>query len=137
MTADKGDIPARETPDRRKDQRTPIELKVQYRRFNSFFSDYAKNISKGGLFIQTPKPLPIGTEFLFRLGIPERQAPFELRGEVKWIESEGDSPGMGIQFIYASETERADFKGLVEKLMVDKLGPNLAEKILQKSPRSR
>ncbi len=116
MTADKADITSDETQDRRKHQRAPIELKVQYWRFNSFFSDYAKNISKGGLFIQTPKP---------------------LRGEVKWIESQGDSPGMGIQFIYASETERADFEGLVEKLMVEKLGQDLVEKILQKSPKSR
>jgi len=137
MTADKGDIPPDEAQDRRKHQRAPIELKVQYWRFNSFFSDYAKNISKGGLFIQTPKPLPIGTQFLFRLGIPEQQAPFELRGEVKWIESQEDSPGMGIQFIYASETERAHFERMVEKLMVDKLGQDLAEKILQKRPRSR
>lgn len=137
MTADKADIAADQGQDRRRDERVPIELKVQYRRFNSFFSDYARNISKGGLFIQTPKPLPIGTEFLFRLGIPEQQAPFELRGEVKWIESEGDSPGMGIQFIYASETERAHFEGLVEKLMVDKLGQDLADKILQKSPTGR
>jgi len=137
MTADKADITSDEAQDRRKDERAPIELKLQYRRFNSFFSDYAKNISKGGLFIQTPKPLSIGTEFLFRLSIPEQPAPFELRGEVKWIESQGDSPGMGIQFIYASETERADFEGLVEKLMVEKLGQDLVEKILQKSPKSR
>ena len=44
--------------------RAPIELKVDYKKLNSFFADYTKNISKGGTFIKTKKPLPIGTRLL-------------------------------------------------------------------------
>ena len=62
--------------------RAPIELKVDYKKLNSFFADYTKNISKGGTFIKTKKPLPIGTRFLFKLTVPSRDAPFELLGEV-------------------------------------------------------
>jgi type IV pilus assembly protein PilZ len=29
---------------------------------NAFFADYTKNISRGGTFIRTDKPLDIGTE---------------------------------------------------------------------------
>jgi len=54
--------------DRRGDSRAPIELKVEYKRLNSFFADYTKNISRGGSFIGTEKPLPVGTEFVFALG---------------------------------------------------------------------
>ncbi len=39
--------------DRRKDQREPIELQVSYKRLNTFFADYTRNISRGGTFIGT------------------------------------------------------------------------------------
>jgi len=34
--------------DRRREARAPIELKVEYKRLNTFFYDYTKNISRGG-----------------------------------------------------------------------------------------
>ena len=57
-----------------RDVRRPIELKVEYKRLNTFFADYTKNISRGGTFIKTARPLPIGTEFLFKLFIPGTRA---------------------------------------------------------------
>ncbi len=116
----------------RNSPRAPIELKVEYRKVNSFFADYTKNISKGGTFIKTKKPLPIGTQFLFKLTVPNRAAPFELLGEVAWAKTEGDEPGMGIRFIYSGDHQRSDFEGLVEKMMVDSLGPLLSDKLLDK-----
>lgn len=119
-------------PDQRQQVRVPIELKVDYKKLNSFFADYTKNISKGGTFIKTKKPLAIGTRFLFKLTVPQREAPFELLGEVVWSKADGDEPGMGIRFIYNSDTQRAEFEGVVEKLMADSLGPDLTEKLLKK-----
>ena len=63
----------------RREPRAPIELKVDYKKLNSFFADYTKNISKGGTFIKTKRTLPIGTRFLFKLTVPGRESPFELR----------------------------------------------------------
>ena len=77
---------------------------------------------KGGTFIKTKKPLPIGTRFLFKLTVPQREAPFELLGEVVWSKADGEEPGMGIRFIYSDDTQRADFEGVVEQLMADSLG---------------
>ena len=47
--------------------RAPIELKVDYKKLNTFIADYTKNISKGGTFIKTDRPLKVGTEFVFKL----------------------------------------------------------------------
>src|SRR4051794_3479261 len=116
----------------RREPRAPIELKVDYKKLNSFFADYTKNISKGGTFIKTKKPLPIGTRFLFKLSVPQRGAAFELLGEVVWSKGDGDEPGMGIRFIYADPTQRQDFEGLVEKLMADSLGTELTDRLLKK-----
>ncbi len=119
-------------PENRTAYRAPIELKVDYKKMNSFFADYTKNISKGGTFIKTKKPLPIGTQFLFKLTVPRRDNPFELLGEVVWSTSSGDDPGMGIRFIYETDAQRNDFEGVVEDLMAGALGPELAVKLLKK-----
>lgn len=119
-------------PEHRQYARAPIELKVDYKKLNSFFADYTKNISKGGTFIKTKKPLAIGTRFLFKLTVPQRTEPFELLGEVVWSKADGDEPGMGIRFIYSNDSQRADFEGVVEKLMADSLGADLTEKLLKK-----
>src|SRR3954452_19792853 len=96
--------------DRRREQRAPIELKVEYKRINSFFADYTKNISKGGTFIATSKPLPIGTVFLFKLTIPGLEAPLQLNGKVAWLvtpkAATSEQPaGMGIRFQYRDDSE--------------------------------
>jgi type IV pilus assembly protein PilZ len=118
--------------ERRRERRAPIELKVEYKRLNTFFYDYTKNISKGGTFIKTKKPLPIGTRFLFKLTVPQREEPFELLGEVVWSQGDAEEPGMGIRFIYNDERQRGEFEGVVERLMADSLGTQLAEKLLNK-----
>ena len=119
-------------PDQREHARAPIELKVDYKKLNSFFADYTKNISKGGTFIKTAKPLPIGTRFLFKLSVPQRTDPFELLGEVVWSTTEGEEPGMGIRFVYTDDGQRTDFEAIVEQLMANSLGSELTSKLLNK-----
>ncbi len=119
-------------PEGREHLRAPIELKVDYKKLNSFFADYTKNISKGGTFIKTKKPLPIGTRFLFKLSVPQRPAAFELIGEVVWASSDGEEPGMGIKFVYSDDSQRTDFETVVEHLMTDSLGADLAGRLLNK-----
>lgn len=120
---------------RRVNARKPIELKVEYKRLNAFFADYTRNISNGGTFIQTKKPLPIGTEFVFKLQVPKLDEPLSIEGQVRWINEAGsqeeDGPGMGIRFIYHKDSERRAIEELVEGLMVDSLGRLLTAKLLE------
>ncbi|HEX4406788.1 MAG TPA: TIGR02266 family protein [Polyangia bacterium] len=130
--------------DRRREARALIELKVEYKRLNTFFYDYTKNISKGGTFIKTEKPLGIGTVFLFKLMLPAQVETVALRGEVRWIVKEGEplppqappghEPGMGIKFVYDSAEQRRTFERLVEKMMVDSLGPLIYARLVKPSP---
>jgi type IV pilus assembly protein PilZ len=126
--------------ERRDDLRVPIELRVEYKKLNTFFADYTKNICKGGTFIRTKKPLDVGTIFLFQLSVPTLTQPIEIRGEVKWIKRDGEAPppgvsedheaGMGIRFIYDTPDERQAVEGTVERMMVDSLGPLLYNKLI-------
>lgn len=124
--------------DRRANARIPIALRVEYKRVNSFFADYTRNISKGGTFIATARPLPIGTEFVFELAVPDLPEPLRLRGVVEWRveapESGAEQPaGMGIRFRYADTDEREKVHAIVEALAVAKLGPIVGKKLLNPS----
>jgi type IV pilus assembly protein PilZ len=124
---------------RRTHGRAPIELKVEYKRVNTFFADYTKNISRGGTFIATERPLPVGTEFVFALGVPSMTEPLRLRGKVVWITDVADaSPanpaGMGIEFQYRDATERHEKEAQVERLLISELGEHLAAKLLGRPP---
>jgi type IV pilus assembly protein PilZ len=131
--------------DRRKDGRHPIELKVEYQRLNTFFSDYTRNISKGGTFIRTNRPLDVGTEFVFKLYIPRLDEPLRIRGQVQWVVTEADAaagsggedgPGMGIRFQFVDDEERKGIERTVEKLMIDSLGQLLTSRLLEQSRRT-
>jgi type IV pilus assembly protein PilZ len=123
--------------ERRRGARTPIELKVEYRRLNTFFADYTKNISRGGTFIATDRPLPEGTEFIFALGIPNMEEPLRLTGRVCWIvktesATKANPAGMGIEFLFTGHEDRRAIERTVEKLMVDELGEHIVERLLNK-----
>jgi type IV pilus assembly protein PilZ len=116
-------------------QRQAIELSVEYKRLNTFFADYTRNISKGGTFIRTERPLDVTTEFVFALTIRGLDEPLRLRGRVKWIVSVADatpnSPaGMGIEFMYVNDAERRATESIVEKLMAEELGDGLTARLL-------
>jgi type IV pilus assembly protein PilZ len=123
--------------ERRRGERTAIELNVEYKRLNTFFADYTRNISKGGTFIRTERPLDCDTEFVFALTIRGLEEPLRLRGRVKWIvkpsDATADSPaGMGIEFQYKDDAERRATEEIVEQLMADELGESLSQKLLGK-----
>ncbi|MET0389924.1 MAG: TIGR02266 family protein [Polyangiales bacterium] len=126
--------------ERRQRPRAPIELTVEYERLNSFFADYTKNISRGGTFVRTERPLDIGTEFVFKLGVPSLPEPLVLSGTVQWVVREQDATperpaGMGIGFVFQNESDRTQLEGQVEQLMQSELGPALAHKLLARGGR--
>ena len=120
-------------PDRRRAHRAPIQLKVEYRRLNGFFADYTRNLSRGGTFIRTERPLPTGTVFEFQLFVPHLEQPLAVRGEVSWIVTDAQAtpeqePGRGIRFL--DDETRELLERTVERLMNDSLGPALSDKLL-------
>ncbi len=135
--------------DLRDNARQPITLRVDYKRVNMFFSDYTKNISKGGTFIKTKNPLPIGTEFVFVMSFPGVTPTLELAGEVVWIAGEDDAEptgqqtpgtsreageaGMGIKFKFTNDGERERVARFVEGMMTERLGQHISSKLLQKT----
>jgi type IV pilus assembly protein PilZ len=132
-------------PEPRVEARRPIELKVEYKRLNTFFADYIKNISRGGTFIKTSRPLPVGTEFLFKLYVPGRDVPFTIHGEVHRI-LEGQSPhegdgdgeaGMAIRFTYREGDPQREIARIVDGMMTESLGPRLYARLMEHAHKRR
>jgi type IV pilus assembly protein PilZ len=115
---------------KRSSSRAPIELKVAYERVNAFIADYTRNISRGGTFIKTQRPLPPGTEFVFTLTVPGIGDPLSIKGCVRWIVTEDEAgsdnerpdPGMGIQYRYDTDGERQEVQRRVGALIKAQLG---------------
>ena len=108
--------------DKRFRQRVPIEDKVQIvcDDMNKFMTEYADNISSGGMFIKTANPFPTGTRFNLELCIGTTGQKISGVGEVVWTKefsSAGDKrpSGMGIRFVELHGTSKALIAELIEK----------------------
>ena len=119
-----------------------MRLRIDYEQMNAFFADYTRNISKGSTFIKTSRPLEVGSRCQFSLSLPALPVPLVLEGEVVWIlsaeaaQQSGAKPGMGIRFVYEGNEQRQSLEELVEKMMIDSLGPLIYSRLVKKTPKS-
>ncbi len=124
-----------ESSERRESGRAPLELPVEYERLNTLLSDYTHNISQGGTFIRTDRPLQVGTAICFTIRAPQLEPPILLRGVVRWVvdakQAGSDRPaGMGIAFVYDSPQEKEAVELRLDGLMADALGAATFEKLM-------
>jgi uncharacterized protein (TIGR02266 family) len=89
----------------------------------SFLSDWATNISQGGIFVNTRNPLPVGTVVKLIIQLPGAGFPFDIAGRVtrvaEWDNRLNLAPGMGIEFIDLDGPKRERIDTFVEKLRKD------------------
>jgi uncharacterized protein (TIGR02266 family) len=94
----------------RRHERVPFSgLEVEFRTPGAFLVAYSTNLSKGGMFVETASPLPIGSEVTLRFTIPG-ESTMEVHGVVAWVQAwaAGDKPqGMGIRFEQLDERHGA------------------------------
>lgn len=81
-------MPTSSDGDNRAFPRAEIELRVEYAKPELLASDYTRNVSRGGIFVRTPYPLPVGTQFLLRLRVP---GELEGAGKGSGAESEAEA----------------------------------------------
>jgi len=61
---------------------------------------HSRNISLGGMFVETAQALPVQTTIQVRFRVPTQPEPIDVTGEVRWVEAGGvgQLSGMGIRF---------------------------------------
>src|SRR5689334_19059671 len=82
-----------------------MRIKLKYPDVETFIQKYAVNISRGGIFIATKQPKPVGTvvRFEFLLANAEQTSLIRGEGQVQWTrEYDPATPtkahGMGVKF---------------------------------------
>ena len=112
-----GSVPGGQEARRRRALRVPTHLKVRCSHDSADQLNVASEISEGGLFLATEKPLAPGTPLHLDLEGLGDGSPLEVEGVVVWVrdQSAGDSPpGMGIRFTNLDDVQRQAVDYLVE-----------------------
>jgi len=99
----------------RSDLRVQKTLSLTYKDNMAFVRAYLGNISSGGIFIKTDKPLNQGEQFLLRLQLPELPDPLKISCEVVWARGSAEATprepaGMGVKFLEMSKKDNEVLK---------------------------
>ena len=96
--------------DRRQYERRPITIQVRYRALDTFFYDYALNLSLGGIYIKTRRPLARGSDVELEFEVPGAPRLFRTLGKVVRVvlpgEDEMEPSGMAIEFNPLSDEDK-------------------------------
>lgn len=96
---------AAEQKNKRRTSRAPLIVeKIPVEDGQKTFFGYAKNISRGGIFIATVKPREPGEVFMIEMTLPLKpKHTFRCRSEVVWKrhfeKKSPNEPGMGLRFL--------------------------------------
>ncbi len=107
--------------ERRASPRADIVVRVNYQNVDSLFSEFARNINDGGLFVETETPQPIGTKVELEFKLPGADQPIKVVGNVVRTVSadQGESDaaaGMGIEFENLDSDVRQQINEIIQKL---------------------
>jgi len=111
---------ARTRGDQRRSERIDLVVRVDYKTVDELFSEFARNINEGGMFIETDSPPDLGSPVELEFRIPGSDEPIQVMGRVVRA-SEGTSdepPGMGIEFENLDVQSRELINQLVRNLRV-------------------
>lgn len=105
--------------EKRRGPRIPTRLLVHYESLGALRQAVIRNISRGGLFIETAFTPAIGTPLLLRLRVGDCGEDMELPAEVVSVNLRPDlssrAPGMGVKFANLSPEQQAAVDRLFER----------------------
>ncbi len=84
---------------RRSDRRYERRVAIDFTYEGTAYSSHTRNISLGGVFIDTDRTLPFGARLGLKFKVPTQAEPIEVEGQVRWLEmEEGRLRGIGVRF---------------------------------------
>jgi uncharacterized protein (TIGR02266 family) len=93
--------------DKRRHNRVPVEVDIDFSSESNFYNGFTENISEGGVFVATYELKPMGEKVTMKFRLPDSEETIECEGEVRWIrvanqDTPDVSPGLGLQFVNMS-----------------------------------
>jgi uncharacterized protein (TIGR02266 family) len=98
--------------EKRQHNRVTISAVVNLSSEDNFYAGDARDISLGGLYVESASGLPIGTEVTALLKLPSKV--LSLRAEVVWSVSKGSKTfGMGLRFLNLPAPAKRDIEAFM------------------------
>lgn len=95
--------------ERRKFPRIDTSIKVNFDNGMESFTEFTLNLSLGGLYIKTIRPLAMDSVITVDFKLPGFEHTFSINGKIVWRKTEGtgeEPPGMGIEFMDLSSEDK-------------------------------
>ena len=92
--------------------RAPCRIPINYAAYDRLYTNYIKNISPSGLFIQTQRPLLVGDEIIMTFRLESDEKPLKLKGEI----ARADRDGVGVEFKDISPEAEEMLRALLQQL---------------------
>jgi uncharacterized protein (TIGR02266 family) len=117
--------------ERRESPRVLVELRVEFRhlgRPNETYADIIRNLSQGGVFLDTSVGLPVNTELELEVSPGPGARPVRLAAQVVRVEEEPvgtgsrvttRTRGMALRFVNADPSEVSRLMGLARHLSAE------------------
>src|SRR5882672_3798247 len=89
----------------------PVRVRLRYADIETFVERFSPNVTRGGVFIASRAPRPVGDSFPFEVQLATGQVALAGEGKVIWVkEYDHTQPakahGMGVQFTSLSPFSR-------------------------------
>ena len=102
----------------------PVRIRLRYASFDALIDKFAANVTRGGVFIASRTPLPIGSTFAFEIQLAGGEVALAGDGKVTWVKAfDPAAPtkphGMGVQFMRLDTPSRE----LLNKILARKAAP--------------
>jgi type IV pilus assembly protein PilZ len=106
--------------ERRRSIRADLIVRVDYATVDEMFSEFTRDINEGGLFIETEKPRPVGTDVTLHFNLPGSDEMVITVGRVVRHSPGGGNapPGMGIEFDELSSDDRVKIDSIIRALRI-------------------
>lgn len=82
----------------------PVRVRLRYAAFETFIEKFAPNVTRGGVFLASRNPRPVGEIFAFEVLLEGGEVALAGDGKVTWVKAYDPAipnrpHGMGVQFL--------------------------------------
>jgi len=106
-------------------------VRLRYPDLETFVEKYAPNVTRGGIFLASREPRPVGDVLRFEVLLRQGGPVLSGEGRVTWVKefnpAEPHRPyGMGVQFLYLDPDARPVLERLLKKKELSRSSPQPA-----------
>jgi uncharacterized protein (TIGR02266 family) len=107
--------------ERRRTDRAPVVVRIEYSTVDALFSDFTRNINEGGIFVETEESVPLDEKVDLKLRLPVSNELVHVQGRVVRVEpaTATSAAGIAVEFGQLDARARELINAAVRRLRSD------------------